>query len=88
MPQVPAEVRAERAAALRALGARLHDEYVEQRLGSVAGVLVEELTGDGSYVGTSEDYLRVRIESACRPGEVVRVRLHRATDGTLLGRPV
>ncbi len=73
--QVPAPLRADRAAALRVLGERLAEAHAASRVGGEAQVLVERLD-DPDAVGTSEDHLRVRVaDCSAAPGSLVRVRV-------------
>lgn len=91
--QVPAEESASRAAALRALDARLRERYAQARVGGLADVLVEEVDpATGTLTGTTGDYLTVRIEGGGhQAGEIVQVRLVSPcpdSDQGLHGRPL
>lgn len=73
--QVPAEVRARRAAALREAGDAMRSRYVAGRLGQVADVLVERVEA-GIAEGTTRDYLHVRFDAGSSAvGDIVRVPL-------------
>ena len=80
MPQVEKAVRKERAARLRAAGARAERAFLDNRIGTTAEVLIEK---DG--FGRSEHYAPVRIEG--QPGEIVRAKIVGLEDGHLLGVP-
>lgn len=80
MPQVPVEIRRERAARLRAAGqARLH-RFLESRAGSTARVLVEK-----ERTGRCEQFAPVRLDRDATPGEVVTARLGARDGDTVLG---
>jgi threonylcarbamoyladenosine tRNA methylthiotransferase MtaB len=70
MPQVPREVRHERARLLRAAGSFARDRHWRQRIGAWADVLIED---DGR--GRDAHYAPVRVLGAALPGEIVRARV-------------
>lgn len=94
--QVPPDVRARRAAELRALDRALRERFARSRVGGNADVLVEQVApgaepsiSPAPALGTSGDYLKVRI-AGVRPavGDLVAVRLAGLDpDGTLTGVP-
>lgn len=94
--QVSAEVKAERSAALRALGERLAVRYAASQAGTIAEVLVERIgeadAGTRFAEGTTREYLRVRaVPTGTTPatGSLVRVRLEPPSDdGEITGRIV
>jgi threonylcarbamoyladenosine tRNA methylthiotransferase MtaB len=72
---VPPEVRAERASALRQAGDRMRAAYIASRQGCEVEVLVESVD-NARAVGTTTDYLRVRLCAAhSAVGDLVTVRL-------------
>lgn len=78
---VAPEIRAARAAALRDLGARLRDDFIANRLGRPAEVLVERVV-DGVAHGTTRDYIRVALPaSGATPGQVVNAQ---SLDGDMI----
>ena len=87
--QVSPAARSERAAALRLTGDALRSRYLAGCIGGEAHVLIErghtvDDSGARIAVGTSEDYVRVRVDGAdVSAGQVIAVRLLRS-DGTLL----
>jgi len=75
MAQVEPAVRATRAAELRKLGDELRARYLAQRVGERAEVLIESIE-DECAVGTTRDYLRVRLSGGdLRTGQLVEVTL-------------
>jgi threonylcarbamoyladenosine tRNA methylthiotransferase MtaB len=88
--QVPAPVKAQRAAQMRGLSGRLADRYARSREGGAADVLVERVTG-ATATGTTEDHLRVDVACGDPPfkvGDVVRVTLSPDGRGGMKGLPV
>jgi threonylcarbamoyladenosine tRNA methylthiotransferase MtaB len=88
--QVTDAEKASRAAALRALSARLTAEHAAARVGQTAEVLVERVTpgADGAPVaeGTTRDYLRVRFSAGdATQGQVVSLRLTKVDGERVLG---
>ncbi|WP_316975731.1 tRNA (N(6)-L-threonylcarbamoyladenosine(37)-C(2))-methylthiotransferase MtaB [Shumkonia mesophila] len=83
MPQVPGEVRRERAARLREAGDAALAAYLASQVGGTAEVLVE--SGDE---GHTPHYARVRLAGAAPAGAVVEVRLAEARGDHLLGVPL
>jgi len=78
MPQVPTEIRRERAARLRAAGARQMARLLKSREDRAISVLVEK---DRS--GHCEHYLPVELDRDAAPGSVVAARVH-GQDGKRL----
>jgi ribosomal protein S12 methylthiotransferase len=65
----------------------------EQKIGTVLEVLVEEIDEDGSYIGRSrydapeiDNTVIFSADRACRPGDIVNVRITDAFDYDLVGR--
>lgn len=85
--QVPPEVSARRAALLRQDDAGLRHAHARSRAGSVAEVLVEQLsTGTAGIraTGTTEDYLTAGLNGeGLAVGDVVTVRLGSSTAGVV-----
>lgn len=79
MPQVPGNLRKERAARLRALGAERETEFLQSRVGGTAQVLVEK---DG--FGRSEHYAPV-ILPAGHVGEVLPIEIKGLDKSQLIG---
>jgi threonylcarbamoyladenosine tRNA methylthiotransferase MtaB len=66
MPQVPARLRRDRAAALRRAGADARARYLAGRLGAVLDVVVERspAEGGGAITGRAPDYASVIVPEA------------------------
>jgi len=78
MPQVPGDVRRERAERLRAAGERKRQAYFASLEGQTAHILAER--GNRGY---TEHYAPVRLAKDAAPGTLVRARI-RGIDGGLL----
>ncbi len=82
MPQVAMPLRKERAARLRAAGARALGRFLEARVGRVEQVLVER-----GGMGRTEGFAPFRLASADLPvGSVVAARGERVAEAALWGR--
>jgi threonylcarbamoyladenosine tRNA methylthiotransferase MtaB len=79
MPQVPRRVVKERAARLRAAAAARLDAALSDAVGRTVEVLVEE---DGR--GRTPHYLPAAVDRGATPGEIVRGRVAKVVDGTLV----
>jgi threonylcarbamoyladenosine tRNA methylthiotransferase MtaB len=72
MPQVPAEIRHDRARRLRQAGDRSLRDFLERRRGADIRLLVEESDGDFAK-GHSDEFAPTHlVGAASRPGEVIR----------------
>ena len=82
--QVPAGLRAERAARLRSLAAELGYEDARRRVGTVERAVIED-----GHRGTLGSFHRVRVEGpGLRPGALAHVAIMGIDeDGTLVGAP-
>lgn len=85
MPQVPIEVRRQRARRLRAKGQAALDTYLAAQVGARSSVLVEENRGDEA-VARADDYASVRIEGVAPVGAVLPVRFVGVEPGRLIAR--
>jgi threonylcarbamoyladenosine tRNA methylthiotransferase MtaB len=89
-PKVPATVKKERAAALRALGAKKREAFGRRFLGKVLPVLVEQTRdkNTGLARGFSHNYLPVLLDKspASLVNTLVNVRIEQVLDGKLTGR--
>jgi tRNA-2-methylthio-N6-dimethylallyladenosine synthase len=81
---VPAEVKQERLHAVEQLEARISLEINQQFLDREQEVLVESRR-DGRWTGRNRPGKLVHFEGDARPGELVRVRIERATSWSLQG---
>jgi len=82
MPQVPIDIRRERAKRLREAGAAAERRFLASRVGGQAMVLVE-----GADRGLSEHYAPVRLAGSALDGELVQADITGVEDGTLIGAP-
>jgi threonylcarbamoyladenosine tRNA methylthiotransferase MtaB len=77
-PQVAPQVRARRAAELRALGETMRRDYLASRSGETAELLVETVA-DGMATGTTREYIRASLAAEeLAVGEIVEVLLGEA----------
>jgi len=81
MPQLPKTLRRERAAQLRAAGARAAAAYLAAQVGSTAQVLVER-----GGIGRSEHFAPVALGPAARDGALVTATVVAADAETLIAR--
>ena len=81
MPQVPMNVRRERAARLRAAGRQRLLRYLDGQSGSQARVLVEK-----GRKGRSEHFAPVELDRDVPAGEIVSARLGARRDTAVLGQ--
>ena len=81
MPQLPKAVRKDRAAQLRAAGARQLENYLQSQVGKTARVLVETKS-----VGHTEHFAPVTLDRECVPGSLVEVAVNNATANSLQGQ--
>ena len=81
MPQLPKEVRKDRAARLRAAGAAAQARWLAGRIGSATEVLVEE-----PKRGRDRWFAAVSLDSEAAPGAFLQARITGADGQGLLGR--
>jgi tRNA-2-methylthio-N6-dimethylallyladenosine synthase len=84
---VPREVKRSRLQAVEALEKRIAGEINAALVGTVQEVLVEE-SAKGRWCGRTRSDKLVHFSGDCRPGELVRVRIERATAWSLQGSVV
>lgn len=80
MSQVPVPERKARAAELRALGEKMHNELLQKMVGKTVQVLVES---DG--MGWTENYLHVILKGKYSAGEIVSIKITGVKDHALVG---
>lgn len=86
LPQLPAKMKAERAARLRALGAELMQRHLDSRVGDTEELLVEQVDDAGIASATTIDYAKAEFEaSGARPGDRADITFVAALDGRLRG---
>lgn len=83
MPQMPVAIRKARAAKIRALGEAALDDFMESRIGEMVSVLVEK-----NNAGHCEHYCPVQLTTPVEPGQIVRAKIIRIQDGSLIGERV
>lgn len=87
MPQVPLAVRKERAARLRAAGADALNRFLDSQVGQPAAVLIEKQEADGRFLGRSETFAPVLLETG-EIGAVVQTRITGRDDARLTAAPL
>ncbi|WP_322095987.1 tRNA (N(6)-L-threonylcarbamoyladenosine(37)-C(2))-methylthiotransferase MtaB [Pelagibius litoralis] len=82
MPQLPLALRKERAARLRSAGAMALEQFLDSQVGKRASVLIEKQEADGRFLGRSETFAPVLLQT----GEIGAVAATRITgrDGERL----
>lgn len=86
--QVPADVKAKRAAELSCVGAELRNQYFDTLVGQTLHVLVESVQ-QGQAAGTACRYASVTFAARmARPGSLIAVRAERRCDDGLVGTPL
>ncbi|MFN3459561.1 MAG: tRNA (N(6)-L-threonylcarbamoyladenosine(37)-C(2))-methylthiotransferase MtaB [Oceanibaculum sp.] len=83
MPQVPVEVRKERAARLRAAGEARLAAYLASRIGTEAEVLMEK-----PGIGRTEHFAPIALDTDVAPGTILRARITGAGAAQLTGQTV
>src|SRR3546814_906976 len=85
MPQVPVELRRERAARLRHAGDAAARRFLAGRIGTNAMLLVER-----NGAGRTEHYapLRIATEASATEGALVAVRVTKKDERGLIGTPL
>ncbi|KZD07907.1 tRNA (N(6)-L-threonylcarbamoyladenosine(37)-C(2))-methylthiotransferase MtaB [Oceanibaculum pacificum] len=83
MPQVPVEVRKERAARLRAAGEARQAAFLASRIGTEAAVLMEK-----PGMGRTEHFAPVLLDTDVAPGTILRARITGAGADQLTGQTV
>ena len=80
------ERRKEMAAALRELAKRKKLDYMKMHIGKTLDVLIEERDQNGSWRGTSSNYLKVRmLDNAQSRGSIVPVKIQEMQNDQLVG---
>lgn len=78
MPQLPVELRRQRAATLRDTAAQAMQRFLDSRVGSAASILVEQ-----EGVGRDETYAPVALPAHLAKGDIIAARIAAARDGKL-----
>ena len=79
-------VKRERFAVLNALNMKKKEEYMSSQLSKILDIVVEERCSNGTVLGTSSNYLKVRTTSdGHRKGALICVGVSGIEDGVLTG---
>jgi threonylcarbamoyladenosine tRNA methylthiotransferase MtaB len=78
MPQVPGNIRKERAARLRQIGDDNLRRFLQSQVGKTLSVLVENET-----TGRTEHYAPVTLDFTAEPGTIIQVHITRTDDKKL-----
>ena len=81
--QVRNEVKDARSKRMQEMAERNMLRYMEQHLGEIVEVLIEEQRSDGIWLGHTDNYLHVAVEGPCKKNTMVQVRLDKI-DGKLI----
>jgi len=87
MPQLPVEIRKERAARLRAAGEMRQAAFLASRIGTEAKVLMEK-PGPRGMLGRTEHFAPVLLDTDVAPGTILRARITGAGAEHLIGQTV
>lgn len=86
---VPSNEKKRRVSVLRRLSERKKAAYMTAQIGRTLDTLIEETYPDGSCLGTSSNYLKVRATGIdCPRGSIVSVRALGLQDGRLLAERI
>ncbi len=80
MPQVPKDIRKQRAARLRAAGEKQLAAFLQSQIGKTASIIVEKPT-----LGRTEHFAHVELDQECEPGQVMAVKITGSNDAALTG---
>ena len=81
--QVRNEVKDARSKRMQEMAERNMLRYMEQHLGQIVEVLIEEQRSDGIWLGHTDNYLHVAVEGPCQKNTMVQVHLDKI-DGKLI----
>ncbi len=85
-PEVSAHLRKRRGGKLIALAQQKKRDYIAQFIGKVLHPIAEKKLADGTFVGTSENYIRVKFQGkGIKLREIYAVRITGETDLTAYG---
>ena len=80
MPQVPAPIIKQRAAALREACEKRKGDFMTSLVGTTQKLLVER---DG-MTGHAENFAPIRLENSAQPGHIATVTIKNIEKGTLI----
>jgi threonylcarbamoyladenosine tRNA methylthiotransferase MtaB len=81
MPQVPKNIRKERAAILRAEGIKELHKFFNQNIGRDVNILVEK-----NNMAHTENFIPVKIDGNYNVGEVIKAKLHSFSSNYMIAR--
>lgn len=84
--RVPESVRDERAAVLRSLSSRLHDDYIRRQQGKQLEVILEQQK-KGAWYGLTGNYLKVRVLDvpvSAHHGDILPIVVEPVNDGLVI----
>jgi threonylcarbamoyladenosine tRNA methylthiotransferase MtaB len=86
MPQVPLELRKERAARLRAAGRAALSSFLDSHVGGATEILVEKIDDEtGMSIGHTRHYAPIRLGGRHEPGAILAARVERVENSQLIG---
>jgi threonylcarbamoyladenosine tRNA methylthiotransferase MtaB len=80
MPQLPKEIRKDRARRLREFGMEKMTALLDSQIGQIVSVLVEN-----QYEGSSQNYLKVHFAEPQEIGQIIDVKVKGRDDNGLVG---
>ena len=87
--QISDAVKKERFLALNALNIRWKERYMLSQVNKILDIVTEERRSNGTVLGTSSNYLKVRTTSdGHRKGSLIYVRVSGVEDNVLIGNPI
>ncbi len=82
-------IKKQRVDELRALSNEKKLDYMRAQIGRILDIIIEEMGSDKEVVGTSSNYLKVRIVGCRYPvGSLIRVMVSGVEGNLLIGVPV
>ena len=84
--QIAVPIKKERFSVLNALNIKKKEGYMSSQIGKILDIVIEERCSNGTVLGTSSNYLKVRTTSdGQRKGSLIYVRVSGIDDGVLTG---
>ena len=86
---VDAKTKSERASTIRSIGDEKKCSYINRFVGKRLDVIVESQKPEGHYTATSDNYLKVHVDSAgLQQGSLISIKATGALDDHLVGIPI
>ncbi len=86
--QVRNEIKDARSKRMQELAERNMLQYMEQHLGQIVEVLIEEQRSDGMWLGHTDHYLHVAVDAPCQKNTMVQVQLEQIDGKLIVGKMV